>query len=127
MSFSAGDTFINKPVPHAPTHLWVVISDMNQSVDEIVIVNLTTYKDNGDNTCLLDKGDHPFVKHQTCISYRDARIVSLSKLNELENKEMITRQEALKDNILERVRAGAVGSLFTPLKILKILEDQNLA
>lgn len=126
MSFSAGDTFENKSARSTPIHLWAVISDTQQSVDEIVIVNFTSWRENGDKSCLLDKGDHPYIHHQTYINYRDAYVVTLAKLEELESKGLITRNETLKSSILARVREGAMVSPFAKLKIRKILEDQNL-
>ena len=126
MFFSAGDTFVNKPAPHTPTHLWAVISDTEQSVDEIVIVNFTSWREDGDKSCLLDKGYRPYIQHQTYISYRDALVVSLARLEELESKDLITRKETLGRIILARIREGAMASRFTKLKILKILENQNL-
>ena len=126
MSFSAGDTFVNQSAPHTPTHLWAVISDIQQSVDEIVIVNFTSWRQDKDESCLLDKGDHPHIQHKTYISYRDAHVVTLAKLEELESQSLITRKETLDSDILTRVREGAMVSPFAKLKIRKIMEDQNL-
>lgn len=126
MSFSAGDTFVNESATNLPTHLWAVITDIQQSVDKIVIVNFTSLREDGDRSCLLDEGDHPFIQHQTYISYRDACFVTLAKLEELESQGLITRKEPLGIDILARVREGAMVSPFAKLKIRKIIEDQNL-
>ena len=126
MSFSAGDTFVNQFAPHTPPHLWTIISDTQQSAGEIVIVNFTSWREGEDESCLLDQTDHPFIKHKTCISYRDAQIVRLARLEELESRNLITRKETLDSDILARVREGVMVSRFVKLKIRKILEDQNL-
>ena len=126
MSFSAGDTFVNKSATNLPSHLWAVISNTQPSVDEIVIVNFTSWRQGEDESCVLNKDDHPYIQHRTYISYRDARVVSLAKLEELESRNLITRKETLDSDILARVREGAMVSRFVKLKIRKILEDQNL-
>ena len=126
MPFSAGDTFINDSASGPLPHLWIVISDTQQSVDKIVIVNITTWRKGGDESCLLYQGDHPFINRQTYVNYQDAKIVKLERLDELEGNGSITRRESLSSNILAKIREGAMTSDLTIIKIQKILEDQNL-
>lgn len=49
-------------------HLFFVISDPSINAQEVVLVNMTTYEDYKDNTCLLRPGDHEEVKHLNCIT-----------------------------------------------------------
>ena len=109
-----------------PIHLWAVISDTRQSVAEIVIVNFTTWRIGHDDSCLLNPGDHPFLQHQTSVSYRDARIVTLAQLEDLENRGLITPKENLSPDILAKIREEARISPFAKLKIREILGKQNL-
>lgn len=126
MSFSLGNTFINKPLPNLPEHLWVIISNVKQSSNEVVIVNFTTFDNRKDSSCVLDKGEHPFVNHRTSVNYYDAKTVSMKTLTQLESYGSITRKEDLSDEVLAKILEGAAISPFLKLGIRKFLEDQNL-
>ena len=126
MSFSMGNTFINKSQPNLPEHLWMIISYVKQPLNEVVIVNFTTFDNKKDSSCVLDKGEHPFVKHRTSVNYYEARIVSSEKLTQLESYGLITRKEDLDDEVLAKILEGAATSPFLKLGIRKFLEDQNL-
>ena len=76
----AGDTFIPAKLDH---HLWIVLSDPAIDSDSIVIVNFTTHTIDEEQHCIIQKADHPFVKHKTAVRYRDAKIVSRSQLTQL--------------------------------------------
>jgi hypothetical protein len=68
-----GDAFllIDKSIDE---HLWVVISKPGDNPDEVVIVNLTSHDSpDKDASCILDAGDHPWIRHRTCVRYMDAR------------------------------------------------------
>ena len=76
----AGDTFL---VVKPYNHLYVVISDPAQNCEEVVIVNFTSYSPDEEQTCILKAGEHPFIKHKTVVRYKDARITSVRKLQQL--------------------------------------------
>lgn len=71
----AGDTFklVNKDI-----HLWMVISDPEQDPHRVLLVNFTTWTPRQDPACVLQEGDHPFIHHETCVNYADARIYPLA-------------------------------------------------
>lgn len=47
-------------------HLWFVISDPAR--DPFLLVSVTTLRFAGDQSCLLDVGDHPFIQHPSRIA-----------------------------------------------------------
>ncbi len=126
MSFTPGDTFLQLGARGLPAHLWVVISDAIRPGEGVAIVNFTTWDPDKDPSCRLDRGDHPFIEHATCVSYRDARIVAMDVLNSLEQQVSIVRKSPVSDRILGRIRVGAASSPFLPIKIRQLLMDQNL-
>jgi len=75
--FAAGDSF-RYTVKREP-HLWAMISDPEKD-DSVLIVNLTTVRNHSDKTCVLGPGDHPFVRHATCINYADAEAPTVRHL-----------------------------------------------
>jgi hypothetical protein len=55
----AGDTLlVALPNTSVDSHLWMVISDPTQS-DEVLIVNFTSWREDKDQACVLNRGDHP--------------------------------------------------------------------
>lgn len=104
----------------------MIISNVQQSSNEVVIVNFTTFDNRKDSSCVLDKGEHPFVNHRTSVNYYDAKTVSTKTLTQLESYGSITRKEDLSDEVLAKILEGAAISPFLNLGIRKFLEDQNL-
>lgn len=121
----AGDTFvlIEKDIDE---HLWVVISDPNLNEDQIVIVNLTTHSVLKDQSCILKRGDHPFVKRKTIVNYRDAQITNKKDLDWWVKSEKLESRRRMNSKVLQRIRAGAAQSEWIPQGARQILIDQAL-
>jgi hypothetical protein len=62
-----GDTF---RLSRQDGHLWIIIADVD---NKLVIVSVTSLTENVEDTCILGKGDHPFITHPSVISYKDIR------------------------------------------------------
>lgn len=126
MAFRAGDTFIHTRATGLLPHLWAIISDTERSAEHVVIVSLTTWSKDKDASCTLEAPDHPFVKHPTCVSYRDARMVTTADLVRLEQQRLIDRREPLMPAVLDRIRAGAGCSPFIKIQVRQFLDEQHL-
>ena len=51
-------------------HMCVVLSDPEKSpARQVLYVPIITCRKKYDATCILNVGDHPFVKHKSCIHY----------------------------------------------------------
>lgn len=121
----AGDTFKIQ----GARHLWVVLSDPAINPQEVLIANLST--DSGeshiDRSCTLNIGDHPFVRHATCIRYDRSRVVRNSELDRQLSSGQIRLDDPMPPSILERMRRGAMASDRIPLGNRQLLIDQRLA
>ena len=128
MDFSKGDTFLNEEIGRLKAHLWVILSDPNLNSDKIVLVNFTTIRgfDYEDLSCVLNVGEHRFIRHDTYVSYKDAIIVNLNNLEELKRSNSITLHDACEDGLLKKILDGAEKTLFLKLEIYGILEEQGL-
>ena len=130
MSLLQGSTFINKAYQNLSPHLWIVLSDPNLDNDRIVIVDITTWRDRAiflnDASCIVEAGEHPFVKKKSYVFYREARITSQSDMEKCIAVGLMTPQEDCRPELLERVLVGASQSPQTPIKIIGVLEDQGL-
>ena len=64
-----GDAFVMS-IP--PVHLWFVISDPTKNRGTYIIVNLTTDLFRAGKECVLNPGDHPWIRETSYISFADA-------------------------------------------------------
>jgi hypothetical protein len=81
----AGDTFTLKDKA-VDSHLWVIVSDPAIDAERVLFVSMTSYDVTKEKVCLLDIGDHPFIKHKTCIAYDFAKVVPLTALLALRDR-----------------------------------------
>ena len=128
MPFHAGDTLNYYPREGLPKpHLHMVISDGEQCSDRVVLINLTSWKPRiSDETCVLDVGDHPFIKQKTVVFYREARIAKAGDLEEAEQCDLIYRDDVLDASLLRRIQEGAMQSDQTPRCVKEFLRDQGI-
>jgi hypothetical protein len=125
-----GDTFVARD-PRVDDHLQIVISDPAQDPTRVVLVSLTSYDQFAhemykDASCLLYPADHPWIEHATCVSYRDARVVSDQHLDDAVAKGPLEKLEPVRDDVLRRILEGAERTDELPNKCRQILEEQGL-
>jgi hypothetical protein len=121
----AGETFY-LPDISADGHLWIVISDPRKDPDRVLLVSMTSYDVDKEDVCLIDVGEHPRVKHKTCICYKPARATSLANLDRLRESGYLQMQEPVAANLLHRIRRGAALSRRIELEHLELMEEQGL-
>lgn len=125
LSLNAGDTFLTAS-KGIRDHLWFIISDPALDELNVLFVNLTTWKTEKDESCILDRGDHPFITHKSIINYADARVTSIANLAKLHELNQIYRKEPLSPAILARIRQGLRISPHSIHRHKKLMEDQSL-
>ena len=103
----AGDTFL---IPTLDDHLWIVLSGPTVDADNVVVVCLLTWQDHYDQACVLSAGDHPFVKHETCVNYPDCRLVQDTWLEAKRTAGQLKAKAPVSAVVLERVRTSAHAS-----------------
>ena len=108
---NVGDTFLNLN-PDTPSHLWVVIAGPTAE-DEVAIVNLTTKTLASDDTCVVTKGEHPFVQHATIIDYRRGKMIAKRTLDGAQEHGYLLTQAPVARALLRRIQEGALASRFT--------------
>jgi hypothetical protein len=119
----AGDTFFIEGV--ADRHLWVIISNPEIDPARIVFVSLTSLDVTKEDICVLEAGEHPFLKHKTCIAYHDPREASLEVLTRLGDAGRIRLKEPVSADVLDRIRKGVSLSRDIPFKYIELLLDQG--
>ncbi len=126
MGLRGGDTF-QAADPQREPHLWIILSAPERYPEApVLIVNLTSLRPGSETTCLLTKRDHPFIRHKSCVNYRDSRRVDKGKLEDALERRVLVRRRRMSAHVLRRIRAGAAASPHIPLANLQVLRDQGL-
>lgn len=112
-----GFTFLAPTPDCAYSHLYIVIAILSE--DEVLWVSVTTQRDNSDTSCILRAGDHPFIKNDSVVNYRDADRKSADNLKEGIKRGLISPRPPLTNEVFERVKEGAKGAYFMPMEFLK--------
>jgi hypothetical protein len=125
INIEAGDTLIiDEPGTTYDSHLWIVISDPTQS-HFVLLVNLTSFRDDKDTACVLGKSDHRFIKHKSCVNYASAKWLPTSDLLTILSMPQVSRHDRLADDVLKRIRESAINSRMD-MGHFQILLDQGL-
>ena len=119
--FTLGDTFLAGEQVHGKHHLWIVINDPRQHGDTALFVNVTTMTAIAETTCVLQRGEHPFLAHQSWVRYASAKTALVSQLDVLAASGLIIRQAAASAALLAKIRAGAAASPRLPQKFSALL------
>lgn len=106
----AGDTFL---APGFDDHLWMVISDPSIDPDHVVIVFFLSWQPQYDQACVIQAGEHPFVKHATCVEYPAAKVTTNLKLDENVAHGKLKLKVPLSPELLDKIRACAANSDIT--------------
>lgn len=130
MSLLQGSTFINKQYHRLGPHLWVVISDPTLNNNEVVIVNVTTWRDRAiflnDASCILEAGEHPFIDKKSYVYYGEAKLTSESSIRKALVGGVLTVADDCTSELLGKILLGAAQSPHTPIKIIGVLREQGL-
>ena len=107
MIVEPGATFLGDPSVFGTTggnHLWIVAyvhTPEYATTPHAIVVNVTTARGRGDDrTCILNVGDHPFIKHESFVYYGEAREVEVADLVAMSS------QGPVSSDLFQRVRSG---------------------
>lgn len=112
MVYRAGDTFFGSPgpLPAKAGHLWIIVhiydDDLLGAV--AVLVSVTMSNPTKDRSCVLNRGDHPYIAGESTIYYKAYEILVTELPVGMQPREPATA------DLLARVRQGLHASKFTP-------------
>ena len=119
---SIGDTsFLGNPRNSKP-HLYVIIS--RPLDDKVLCVNFSTnYPRQPDTACTFEPGDFdfPFIKRSTYIAYTEAKEIDVMMIQTNLRGRRWFRGDAVPEEMLNKIQAGAIRSAFLPGKFRKYL------
>ncbi|HEX8319244.1 hypothetical protein [Longimicrobium sp.] len=87
-------------------------------------VMLTSLRSHSDRTCILDVGDHPFIRHPTSVSYREVIRWTGERLSKLAADGTARQRQPVSGAVLERIRAGFFASAHTQHAYVQMAETQ---
>jgi hypothetical protein len=119
----SGDTFLLTGGPVPTPHLWVVLWGPAGPADAYLAVMLTSLRSHSDRSCILNPGDHPFVRHTTSVSYRDVLRWTDERLAQLVADGVAKPRQPVSATVLERMRAAFFQSAHTPNAMVEMAVD----
>lgn len=118
---NVGDTFVNRDPGH-PLHLWLVCT-LPDDEGRVVILNLTSFDSGTDPTCLIEGGEHPFVRHDSLIEYQRGQLVPIAWIERAFDAGLFFSHAAASDELIAKIREGACRSDFTPGNVRAAVEN----
>lgn len=112
----------------AGNHLHVVMNDPvffpEKGYEAVLLVNISSVKPNArfDNTCLIQAGEHPFVRHASYISYADAVVKNSEDLDQFVMQGEVIPRDAISEALYERVLNGFTSSPRVTCKIKRFIK-----
>lgn len=109
-------------------HLFILLTNPyphpESNIKSVLLVSISTLKPSlpHDPACKLYNGDHPFIKDDSYVVYRLARIETADKLIKGVNQGIFKHKETLGGDIFARVCHGLGESRFIAPAILKFYE-----
>lgn len=109
------------------SHLFVVVNDPAKS-GLVVAFNFTSTPFDGDKSCPVKKGEHPWVQHDSFVAYGSPLgpypLADMLKL--MGSKGLVEPHAPASPELLGRILEGAFRSKHLPNKIRTLLEQQGV-
>ena len=94
---------------------------------EFATVSLTSLSGAKDPTVVLQQGEHPFIRHPTCVHYGAAELTSAEKLQENLDLGFAKMREPLSLKILTLIRHGFTNSDRTKRRLREYVKERKMA
>lgn len=102
-------------------HLCIILNDPpDREPRQVLYVPVIMVRKKYDRTCILDVGDHEFIKQRSCVHYAMVGVRAVAHLAKCGS-----RKDPLADDVLERVCAGILDSPHSPPWAKKFYESNN--
>jgi hypothetical protein len=121
-SLYAGFTFLYPINDRQNEHLWLVATNPNED-ELVVVVNITTLRGAKDQTIVLQSGEHEFIKHDSCVNYAMAEVLSIEKLHARLGSGRAKRHSDMNADLTALVLSGFTASPFTKNRIVDFIRN----
>jgi hypothetical protein len=104
-------------------HLWVVCS-LPTADGSVVVFNFTTHRFPCDENCIVEPGEHPYVKQKTVVAYEHGMLFGLKQQQGiLSNPTLCPPHQPVSSALLAKIQAGALSSDLTKQALQSIIGD----
>ncbi len=100
-----GDVFLLSTPPN-DKHLFIVIAPTQNG--KYLCVNITSKRGNSDTSCILQQGDHPFIRHDSVINYKKAREADPAVIQNQIDKDNRIQYQPVSASVLNRIQQGGM-------------------
>lgn len=101
-------------------HLHIIITDPeDDDAKAVAVVNFTSHEPNKDQTCVVERGEHPDIVKKTVVAYKFAQILVLGDQDDFVRQS--TKRADVSDDLLARIQEGT-DSDYTPQKVTKFVD-----
>lgn len=122
-----GDTFqLSNRSTIIDIHLHIIISDPTQNPNQIVTANFTKWRADKDQSCIVEVGEHPFIRVRSCVDYRRNKLIPLNLYEQCLMSGDLVSHDPIRGDLLKRIIYGAGISPFISFGSRQILVDQGL-
>lgn len=91
------------------SHLMVCLA-ANRPENKAIIVPIVSLRNNSDTSCVLNMGDHPFIRHPSCADYAFIRAIPLAKIDDDVARGDVVLQAPVSRKLLVRLQVGLIKS-----------------
>jgi hypothetical protein len=119
--FEKGETYIIRNPSNNIEHLYFIISNPDEK-DRILMVNLSTFIEDSiekEQICILEVGDHPYVRHKSFINYAESICPMKSEIEAAIKLNLFDRDEDASPELIKNIQVGATKSEALPEKFKK--------
>lgn len=95
------------------SHLFVVLTDVDQLTGRVVIAPIVTERTHTDKTVRLNVGDHTFIRHASNVDFGAARYANATTLAEQIKLGEASIAESIDARLLRRMQQGLLESAHT--------------
>lgn len=110
----------NPASPQNPPHLYFAITEPDDN-GKVLLVNITENEEGRDQSCVLNPGEHPFIRKESVVNYREARLADTQKIEEAIQMRIAIPESDISNELLEKLRLGGKVSSFLKKDFKKLL------
>ncbi|WP_272545938.1 hypothetical protein PPH94_011895 [Burkholderia cepacia] len=111
VTIQAGTTIF---IPSGPSgdHLFVTVFDIKiiNGKQKVLLAPFESWFSKGDPSCILDVGDHTFIKHKTFVGYSNCRIYDVVDLVQCINAGTFRIGDSASIELTDKIRTTYIGA-----------------
>lgn len=107
-------------------HLYFIVAKVDV---KRVVVSLASFTSNvrADDSCIIEIGEHPFIRNRTYVNYKRSEIWSIEQLEKmLEDRKIKRHNEPADRDLIVKILRNASRSQFVKYRIKAAMEAQLL-